>query len=206
MADMMLSELGAGLRIVDSLARIVPWRRIVPTLAARWFGVVSLRFVDGVSKPLYRADRQPAYHMTQVWVANGTRVDVHKLRAEVIWRPRSGRSMDSRTVHGLWYPKVASGLLTPGGSPSEETDLPSNAATRHLGLMVRSSSNKAYIVCTATYNDFGAWRNYEHAPYELLSGVYDVDVLVEGGAGICGCLKLGVQWFGGDSDPIVTVR
>ena len=204
---MTLTELSAGVRLLAFLARVMPWRRFVPTLAARWFGVVSFRFVEGVSKPLYRRrDRQLAYHLTQIWIANGTGVDVRGARVSMTWRRKSGGPMDGRTLTGLWYPGIASDLVTPAGQPTEETDLPSNAAMQHLGLMVRSPSNKAYMVCTGTYHDLGAWQDYQHPGYELRSGMYDVDVLLEGRDGMRGYLKLAVQWVGGDSHPIVTVR
>jgi hypothetical protein len=204
---MTISELSAGVRLAAWVAGRAPWKRIVPTLAARLFGAISLRLVDGVSSPLYYGpNRQFAYHLTQIWIANATRLDAKNARATIVWKRRSGREMDSRSVYGLWYPKVATGLLTPAARPVEEVDLPSNSATAHLGLMVRSQSNKAYLVCTATYNDFGAWKNYAHAPYELSSGSYDVDVLIEAAGGMVGYLKLDVQWPGGNSDPLITTR
>jgi len=206
---MTFAGIGAVVRTAVVVARLLPWGRIVPTLAARWFGAVSLRFEEGVSKPLYAGssqNRQLAYHLTQLWIANRTRGDVEDARATVVWRRKAGRSGDSRTVHGLWYPKVASGLLTPAARPSEVARLPSNAETVHLGLMVRSPSNRAYMVCTATYNDFGAWQNYQHPDYEISSGVYEVDVMIEGTRGLTGYLKFDVQWPGGTSDPLILER
>jgi hypothetical protein len=203
---MTIDQLSLGVRVGALLARMIPWRRIVPTLAARWLGTISLRLVDAVSSPLYYGPaRQLAYHMTQIWIANATRVDAKSARATIVWK-RRGRAMDSHSVSGLWYPKVATGLLTPAAKPVEEIDLPSNAATSHLGLMVRSPNNKAYIVCTATYHDFGGWKNYENARYELSTGSYDVDVLLEASGGMVGYLKLDVQWTGGDSNPLITTR
>jgi hypothetical protein len=141
--------------------------------------------------------------MTQAWVSNGTRVDVAGARCTVLWKRRGGRSHDATETYGLWYPKIASGLLSPADKPVETVDFPSNADTRHLGLAVKSAkTGECYVVGTQSYYAGQTYPNYEHPKYRLDPGIYDVAVDVFAGGGLRGRIELEVHWSGGGGDLI----
>jgi len=193
------------LRIVAFVARLIPWAKLMPTLAAKWFGVLSLRIVDTPSKTFYGGTPlAPAYTMTQVWIANSTRIDIYEARATLHWHRRGAGRFSGRSVHGIWHKKVASGLASYPGGIEQQTLLPSNGDERHLGLAVKSAkTGKAYLVCTESHYDFQQWENYENPASVLEPGVYDVHIFIEAQGARKGLLKLQVTYSGGNSEVIV---
>jgi hypothetical protein len=202
MGEMPLPGWPTRLRALAWLAKKIPWARLFPTLA-KLCGVLTFRVVDTPTKQFYESGKH-VYRMTQVWLANATRSDIRNARATIHWSRRMGGHFGSRSVHGIWLKKYASGLAS-YPNVDEKTDLPSNGDDRHLGLVVRSDgTEQTYIVCTETYNDFGSWKNYENPKFALEPGAYDVHVMVEAGGGGKGVIHLEVQY--GGSDVFVTVH
>lgn len=184
-------------------AQRIPWGRIVPTLALKWFGVLSLRVAELPRSQFYDGTGVEVYRMTQAWLTNGTRVDVSEARCTVLWKRRGGRAHEAIEVYGLWYPKIASGLLSPATKPVETTNLPSNADTRHLALAVKSNStDDAYVVGTQSYYAGAAYPNFEHPKYRLEPGIYDVSIEVFAAGGLRGHLGVEIHWGGGGGDII----
>lgn len=200
-----VTEISAAVRLGVFLARLVPWKRAVPTISAKLFGAIYLR-VETQRKDFY-ADAKVVYTMSQAWLANGTNVDVHDARTMLYWRRRGGTEFDGWRVYGIWCKKKASGLASYPEGVEEQTELPSNGDTRHLGLVVKSAgSGEAYLVCTATYHAGAAYPNYQHPDYKLTAGIYDVDVEVTGKGGKAGLVRLEVHYGGAGAEIIALER
>ena len=164
---------------------------------------IALR-VETCRKDFKDSNSNVVYTMTQAWLANATRIDVHGARATIEWKRRGGHRFDGWRVHGIWCKKLASGLASYPEGIEEQTSLLSNGDDRHLGLAARNSqTGQTYLVCTETY-----WEhtNYEHAAMLLQPGIYDVDVLIEAQGGRTAFVELEIQHGGGTSALIAIQR
>jgi hypothetical protein len=199
---MTLAQASVTVRLVAALARIVPWARIVPNMAAKRFGVMTFNRVRPETKDFKDNSGNVVFGMTQAWISNRTRIDYREVRCMIEWRRRGGGQFDGMELDGLWLKKIASGL---GSYPGveEKTDLPSNGEAKHLGVLVHNASTgKAYAVCTGTYYAGAQYPNYEHPSFELVPGVYDVTINAFGVGGQLGRLQLETHIGGGSSRPI----
>ncbi len=141
--------LSTVVRIGLFIAGKMPWRRWVPTLAARLFGAMSVR-AQSERKRFFDGSGSPVYTLTQAWITNATRLDLEDVRARLIWKRRGSGQFEGLDVYGIWHDKIASGLSSYPGV-RETVDLPSNGDDRHLGLAVRSARTlQVYSVCTQT--------------------------------------------------------
>lgn len=173
----------------------------MPTLAARFLGAIAVTATTQ-RKQFYDSD-QPAYKMTQVWLANSTRIDFRNVRCRVTWKRRGSGPFEGFELDGLWCKKQASGLASYPGGVEETTDLPSNRETRHLGLVVKGHrSHGVFPVCTATYHAGSQHPNYEHPRFRLDPGIYDVTVHLYGDRGSEGVLAIEAHVNAGDADVI----
>ena len=199
------SEIAFGVRLGLVVGRVIPWGRVVPTLAAKVFGSIALAY-EPCRKDFRGGDGGVVYTMTQAWISNGTRVDVDDARTTLMWRRRGGGPFDGWKVYGIWCKKTASGLASYPQGVEEQTDLPSNRDTRHLGLAAKSASTgETHLVCTQTYYA-PSHPNYEHPDYLLPAGIYDIDIEVVGRGGKTGLLHLEAQYGGRGTDVIVLLR
>jgi hypothetical protein len=157
------------------------------------------------SKDLFDNVKQPAYRMTVVVLANARGVDVRDARCQVRWRRVSRSDLHQRVLHGLWSRKIASGLVSASGV-EEQTDLPGNGDTRHLGLCVRHPSGRVFPVCTETYHAGPQHPNYGVKEHEIEAGLYHVDVLIRAAGGKRGAAKLLVHHEGVHGTVIASAR
>jgi hypothetical protein len=198
----MAQEWTLALKVGLSLAKLIPWGRIVPTLAARLWGVLTVEVLEIPRKDFPAADGNVVYTMSQVWVRNGTRVDFKDVRCRIRWRRLGGTSYESQEVDGIWCRKQASGLASYPGGIEEQTDLPSNGDSRHLGLIIKDpATGEAFIVCTGSYHAL-AYPHYKHPAFRLDPGQYEVIITLEAHGGLRGQIVLQVHHAGGSSDIV----
>ncbi len=188
------------------VAKRLRWKKLVPTLV-ELSGTVTLG-IDDIPRGDFKdpPTGRTVYIMTQVWVINMTRKDILDTRCTIRWKRRGAGAFEERKVNGIWCKNLATGLKSYPEGVEEQTTLPSNGDTRHLGLVAKSAfTGNVHLVCTATYYA-GQYPNYEHPDYVLDPGVYDVDLVFDATGGRRGHLGLEVSHEGGGADVIAIQR